>query len=299
MFTKWDYDTGKTTIIIFNLPSLNDPSCPSSDDATLFESRSLFADLKKNRLKDPFWAYTDILGLIAEKQTKSVWNLRTMVRDREKQTEIFAPDDSPNAKRKPRRKHDTFAFLHGLTRHLSHGKETLNNAVAVTESLLNQHSSLGAILAPSATTEEGRQKAAMFLTSHHKTQSCVHYHLCIFQTLFHRATSNQERLMDDIQLVYNETTQDDADASYNLAKAAQIDSAAMKTIAFITTAFLPATFVATIFSTSFFNYEQGKGWRVSGDFWLYWACAIPTTVVALITLQLWQKYVVGRGLEFS
>jgi hypothetical protein len=76
-----------------------------------------------------------------------------------------------------------------------------------------------------------------------------------------------------------------------LGEAARRDSGAMRTIAVVTMAFLPPTYLTNtqqaIFSMSFFNYtpEQGStGWSVSGEFWVYWVCAVPLTC---ITLGIW------------
>ena len=51
----------------------------------------------------------------------------------------------------------------------------------------------------------------------------------------------------------------------------------MKTIAIMTMLFLPATFYAALFGMPSFDWE--KPGVIQTKFWLYWAFAIPTTVL--------------------
>jgi Mg2+ and Co2+ transporter CorA len=67
------------------------------------------------------------------------------------------------------------------------------------------------------------------------------------------------------------------------------DSAALKTLAFVTFTFLPPTFICAVFSMSFFNYDQSLGWRVSGKFWVYWAVTVPTTIISAALWFYWQR----------
>lgn len=95
-----------------------------------------------------------------------------------------------------------------------------------------------------------------------------------------------------------------------MGKATVSDSAAMKTVAFITMTFIPATFVSVsqesfvlfrfcsstimqaIFSMSFFNFSPAKdnqpeAWEVSDKIWIYWLTAIPLTLLTLSAWVLW------------
>jgi Mg2+ and Co2+ transporter CorA len=61
----------------------------------------------------------------------------------------------------------------------------------------------------------------------------------------------------------------------------------MRSIAIVGLIYLPATFVSGIFGTNFFQFSTDKedqGWRVSEEFWLYWAVTVPLT---LGTVVLW------------
>lgn len=81
-----------------------------------------------------------------------------------------------------------------------------------------------------------------------------------------------------------------------MAAAASRDSAAMKTLAFLTTLFLPGTFIASIFSTGMFEWQadsgdEKKGSKVVSDlFWVYWAFAIPLTIFVGVGWRLWWSW---------
>ncbi|KAI0480008.1 hypothetical protein F4859DRAFT_478090 [Xylaria cf. heliscus] len=90
----------------------------------------------------------------------------------------------------------------------------------------------------------------------------------------------------DMNVLYSIISQVDNRLNAKMAAASSHDSAAMKTLAFLTTLFLPGTFVATIFSTGLFNW-QDSGMVVSKLFWVYWALAIPLTIVVAVGWRLW------------
>jgi Mg2+ and Co2+ transporter CorA len=90
--------------------------------------------------------------------------------------------------------------------------------------------------------------------------------------------------------------QHDSSITLEIGRATQLDSATMKTIAFVTLTFLPPTFICAIFSMSFFNYGPDTGWNMSSNFWIYWVFAIPTTV---ITTVLWTYWGDIRDMVFS
>ena len=78
----------------------------------------------------------------------------------------------------------------------------------------------------------------------------------------------------------------------HLAAQSGLDAVAMKTLAVVTTIFLPATFLATLFSMSMFNWQAnavGNESVVSGNFWIYWAVALPLTVVVIAICSIFWK----------
>lgn len=67
----------------------------------------------------------------------------------------------------------------------------------------------------------------------------------------------------------------------------------MKAITVLTMVFLPATFVCSLFSTGFFDFQPSTSeltLRVANQFWIYFAVAIPLTVVVLGTCAAWLKW---------
>ncbi|KAI1740910.1 hypothetical protein F4680DRAFT_465106 [Xylaria scruposa] len=79
----------------------------------------------------------------------------------------------------------------------------------------------------------------------------------------------------------NATHKDIAEASRDIALMTARDGATMRVIAAVTILFLPATFVATLFSTSFFNFQNTSGPQVSQSIWIY----VVTTVILTIAVQ--------------
>ncbi|KAI8948827.1 hypothetical protein F4801DRAFT_555357 [Xylaria longipes] len=98
--------------------------------------------------------------------------------------------------------------------------------------------------------------------------------------------SMKENCQADMNVLYSIISQVDNRLNAKMAAASSHDSAAMKTLAFLTTLFLPGTFVATIFSTGLFNW-QDSGMVVSELFWVYWALAVPLTIVVAVGWRLW------------
>ena len=76
------------------------------------------------------------------------------------------------------------------------------------------------------------------------------------------------------------------------------DSSAMKSIAVLTMVFLPSTALATIFSmSSFFSQSPDDAHIVvSSEIWIFWAFAVPITLLVLICYFLWvQRNELWRG----
>lgn len=73
-----------------------------------------------------------------------------------------------------------------------------------------------------------------------------------------------------------------------LAHAAKRDSAAMKTISLLGAIFFPGAYLASVFSMTFFNFQNGES-AVSNQFWIYWAVTIPITAVIVAVWYVWEK----------
>lgn len=102
----------------------------------------------------------------------------------------------------------------------------------------------------------------------------------------------------DFGQLWSVISQVDNRLNAKMAAAAGRDSAAMKTLAFITTLFLPGTFIASIFSTGMFNWHVDEGSEApesperttSSLFWVFWVVAIPLTILVAAGWRVWWNY---------
>ena len=75
-----------------------------------------------------------------------------------------------------------------------------------------------------------------------------------------------------------------------LVSATKEDSTAMKTLAIVTVLFLPGTFVSALFAVPLFQWDaSGKDRVISGRLWIYWAIAIPLTLMIFIPWAIWTR----------
>ncbi|WAO92361.1 Hypothetical protein NCS54_00986700 [Fusarium falciforme] len=260
VFTRWIASSRKTFLLAFESPK----------QFKLAESfPNLLDGSHRAPLNDPFWVHVRLLEELARLQDIAVWTIRNGVRTAERE-------------REPRGKPDPdYDRLHDLAKDAIHVHETLNVSEKTVSSMVHHHNTFmeDALFG-------GRLGRADFRYVHERLLWYEH----IIQSLQCRASSNKERLLNEIQLTFNTVTQYDSRISVQIGRATQTDSAAMKTIAFATLAFLPATFISAVFSTSFFKIDEGTGkWGVSDKFWVYWAFAIPVTIATSGLWYLWQR----------
>ncbi|KAH7325694.1 hypothetical protein B0I35DRAFT_420974 [Stachybotrys elegans] len=119
------------------------------------------------------------------------------------------------------------------------------------------------------------------------------YHKTLADGMISQIQALKDRLASETSLMFSLISQEDArisralaEDSATIAMAAKRDSSAMKTIAVLTTVFLPATFVATLFSMPSFDWD-GSSPRVTASFWVYWAVAVPLTILVLVSWRIW------------
>jgi hypothetical protein len=85
-----------------------------------------------------------------------------------------------------------------------------------------------------------------------------------------------------VQTVYSIIGQRDNKLNIETATAARRDSNDMRIIAAVTLVFLPGTFTATLFSTTFFNFQNQTSSIVSWWLWLYFVVTVGLTLVVLV-----------------
>ncbi|SPO05221.1 uncharacterized protein DNG_07908 [Cephalotrichum gorgonifer] len=257
IFVQWLPTSQQTVILLFDAPSSLQKLLPSP-----------FLDgLSRDDLVDPFWIYPRLIEEVVRHQDAAVWAARTQVRTVEKARALV---DHPG--------HD-FAQLHDLARHMIHISETLDVSVKTISGILRGHqassmNTTGVTQPPHRIASQAIHERLIFLEN-------------MLENLRHRSISNKQRLDNEVQLAFHMVTQYDATLSLKLNQSMQSDSSAMKTISLLGLTFLPATFISAIFSMSFFTNDAEAGWTMSSRIWIYWAFAIPVT---LLTTGLWFSF---------
>ncbi|KAK6347331.1 hypothetical protein TWF696_007400 [Orbilia brochopaga] len=231
-------------------------------------------------LADPYSFHQVIVRGIVDVFDKSIWTLRDVVRQVEKagSENLAAANAStsnsaifPQNRPSVRRPEPDYDHLHEAARHVFHCTETLVVTTQLLERMVLRH----------------RDRMMMLSNAPEEELACMRQiqdHLGCYQGMIYafrcRSEAMQSRHQNEISLAFNTVAQ------YH-SKVAVVDAAAMRVIAALTVVFLPATFVAAIFSMSFFNNDGSDGgWKLSSEFWIYWAFAVPLTVMTLAGLLL-------------
>ncbi|CAG8045672.1 unnamed protein product [Penicillium salamii] len=252
-FTRW-------------IPSTNQTIVLALDFDQPWRDRFLKAVMARDPrwLEDPFWVYPALVEQVARAQEPSVWGIRDHVRGLE-------TEGKPEGRPQP-----DYRRLHDIARHAIHVNETLDVAVQNLEDILVQHESYMV-----ASTENNSCSEDIHLR--------LRSFLSFLANLRYRSISNEKRLQNEVQLAFNTVAQHDASVTLEIGRATQLDSATMKTIAFVTLTFLPPTFICAIFSMSFFDFGGDSGWTMSSQFWIYWVFAIPTTIFTTLVWTYWPE----------
>ncbi|PMD36365.1 hypothetical protein L207DRAFT_637477 [Hyaloscypha variabilis F] len=112
------------------------------------------------------------------------------------------------------------------------------------------------------------------------------------------ANTTLERLATQKSSLYNIIAQKEIKLSFQMAReqrklahASKRDSSTMKIISLLGSLFLPGAYLASIFSTTFFNFQNAPDipLAVSPNFWLYWAVTVPITLLVVGIWYCWEK----------
>lgn len=109
----------------------------------------------------------------------------------------------------------------------------------------------------------------------------------------HWCMAYKERTNVRINLIFHLSAARENRAIAVIAQQTQRDSVSMFTLAVVTVVFLPPTFVAALFSTPFFNADNG-GANISRKGWIMPAVAIPLTIFVVGAWLLWFQTRVER-----
>ncbi|EED21393.1 conserved hypothetical protein [Talaromyces stipitatus ATCC 10500] len=241
-------------------------------DCLLNTSRSVgLASHVSSAFHDPFIWHALLIGALETEYEKDYWNLRNIVRGREK-----GRDGEPD-----------FPLLHDLGRHLIHAKEIFDVAINTIDSIMHHHQSLYGEF------RKGKALGIEEQTSRERLHNIIQEKLYISEKDMTakkaRAISLNERHHNEINLGYHVVTQKANQLSIDIARIARRDNATMKALALIGVLYLPGTFISGIFGSNFFNYnppnnDGSADWRMSDKFWIYWVITIPVTI---FTVMLW------------
>jgi hypothetical protein len=102
-------------------------------------------------------------------------------------------------------------------------------------------------------------------------------------------SSNEEQLYNIIAQKESKLNFQMAGEQRKLAHASKRDSAAMKIISLLGAVFLPGAYIASVFSMTFFNFQNSGTAVVSTQFWIYWAVDIPITILIVGVWYVWEK----------
>lgn len=248
IFTRWLHKRNQTILIVFDAKDVIKERLPGL----------LLEGLDASRFHDPFWVYALLFEDVIRLQDDAIWVVRDRVRAIEKNRPL---------REKPE---IDYTELHDLSRHAIHVSETPDLSVKTVSSIVAQHKQL---------SDRHRARGeSNTVTMHIQDRLLFHEHMLF--SLQCRAASNKEHLTNEIGLAFNTVAQYDSRVAVKIGRAAQTDTSAMRTIAFLTLVFLPATFISAVFSTSFFDYDAVRDkWSAPSKFWLYWAFAAPVTII--------------------
>lgn len=306
MIRKREYDWHEMTFFIHQLDSLGShvtvlcfevPDDPVNDNLTksvepefkttpynfLDELKSELTRLPAGTIPD--WQYMQSLLL---RQAiivvdRGIWTCSKAVRDLEKSRLGTTPGS-----------HNPFDFpsAHDLLRHLLHNTETLQVASQTLVLWLEQYKTdqkrqerlIHDRFQNHLVAQNLQDQIAPYDEDMHLPPECYVTDLTatlqLLSNLMHRSASNEARLRNEINLAFNVVNQQ--------------DTKAVRIISIVTLTFLPATFVSTLFSMSFFNYDQERErWKMSGWIWVYFVIAVPLTALTIAAwiwgAKLWKQ----------
>ncbi|SPO02354.1 uncharacterized protein DNG_05027 [Cephalotrichum gorgonifer] len=216
------------------------------------------------RFSDPYSVFGVVVQEVISLYDSSVWAMRNHICGWEAARQQEDPD---------------YPLLHEIARHAIHVSETLVVASESVRALEVQHRDFMAL-------SSGKDSPWL------KNYSPFSFSRRILTALHSRSESNKARLQNETQLSFHLAAQRDSKIQVKIADEANKETTAMKALAVITMTFLPATFVSSVFSTPFFQVDQAPGdepasLTVSNHFWIYWALAIPLSILTFGSWLIW------------
>ncbi|KPM46478.1 hypothetical protein AK830_g231 [Neonectria ditissima] len=110
--------------------------------------------------------------------------------------------------------------------------------------------------------------------------------------LLSRVASTIQTASDTISLKSQNATED-------MSNRMVIDSAAIRVITVATLVYLPASYVSGFFGMGFFDMSDDGTWIVAPSMWIYFAVAIPVSVVTLLYWKIRSREILRSRVNFS
>ncbi|KAG9525612.1 hypothetical protein KCV07_g991, partial [Aureobasidium melanogenum] len=218
-------------------------------------------------VRKPYALHVMLMDFLLPVYDESIWDLSRRVRNIEKNRKYMDKTDFPR--------------LHEVARHTAHATETVQVAGNVIERMVSECEALA--------ERENDDDAEQAM---HERLESLRLHHSMMLGVAARSISNEKRLSNEINLVFNMMAQKDNGVNLQIARATRADSVAMKTIAIVTLTFLPATYVSAILGMNFFSYNpetHGGHITYSPDLWIYFVVSIPLTIAVLTIWWVWQR----------
>ncbi len=259
IFTVWLPFTEQTVVLLFDAPA---------DLTDRIQCRLLGGGNDAARRSSPLWMYSQLVEEFVGLQESAVWKIRNLVRATEKARDKM-PTPPPD-----------FLYLHEVARHAVHVSESLDLGYSTVDGILAHQDRLAGVV---TTVSESKAAATLLpeqvaLPPESAWQPQVSFQLeqrtAAKRDIARVQHGRPARLPDlgrDCTRRPGRQCRDESDR-------------------FSDAHLPPATFVCAIFSMSFFNYDASSGeWSVSSNFWMYWAVAVPITVVTLLLWHIWGR----------
>ncbi|KAL9075087.1 MAG: hypothetical protein Q9157_004128 [Trypethelium eluteriae] len=228
----------------------------------------------------PFGVYEVFLELLTRRYDDAVWGFRSPMRAYENRR--LSPGERDSKKLTKR-----YINMHEFERHIIHAKETLDVASRTVRTMARDHEKY--IL-----SIDSRRKA--LLEAEENTQRSLHSFAELLTNLRSRAKAFEERLQNEIRLVFNtvevqEMKQSTSQLDELKRTAKDLESlrgqnqSLSTTVSLLTLIFLPGSFISSFFGTNFFtitpNGSASPHLSFVRELWIFFAVTVPVTVLAL------------------
>ncbi|KAL4886118.1 hypothetical protein BJY04DRAFT_213653 [Aspergillus karnatakaensis] len=260
IYIEWNCETGRQLVFLFSF--LRQSSSLQIEQAQSFvNSVSDYED----RILNPFVWHRKFADEILARYDTAYWILRDLVRLQEK-----ASQQNPY----PRTAEGAYAQMHLIAHYLAHSVEAIEVAEHTLQVLITEQ-------------QRWRQESPKTFRKHEalgswmRTLQGLSFKERTAHSLKIKIKSLRDRYHNDIDLAFNIDSQ-------KVGQAASGHATNMKIFSFVSLLYIPGVFVTGIFSMDFFSTDFNGSLTPSSNFWVFWATAMPLTILTMAAWWLWQ-----------